>query len=417
MTRKPLNKTSNYGGGQLTLQNEPINIKQTTDIWRLWQVFGFSNLQTIFAQSEAIYAPEAKSKFFRESLINYPAIGPAAQVSVVETQIISSLDRQGRPEQNSLRERDRSVIPLTPLIWIGSLFYAFNTEYRADFISNMLLYGHVPAFTIEVFKRTRHVNTAAYRIVTSVVNTSWDLLVAANPTLANTFFDPAFLGSRNGVLAYTQFLLHIHHAEGNYIPFVSCNKDNLPPFEAGTASTFSSYSTALSSDFLRGVVYVIDNMVPFIGAAYVQDCLIASCSYRNMDNTEYANHQAGAQKVLCVNTTLGIVNYIVGRILQFETNDTNNNKSKEETFSLDKPDSQGSSASESKEGYLQKPRTKFNKPKFSKKAKDDSSSAFLGYGVIKDLISKELKHLLPLFIKQSLSDLLYNKQNLTLATT
>lgn len=288
---------------------------QTIDPLLFFATFNFMNVLTLFANIEVSLNSSSANNILRETLVNQPAIGPAVTRTNMETQIIRNRNTNA-VLQDSIRERDRFIIVITPIIWVISAFYAFHPIWRDRFITKLKNCENVPKVTVEFFKRTRHSTNGVTRILTNVSFTSFNVLVNLYPQIKDTYYDPNFLGSEIGLQSVANFFSFLAKAEGNYIPFVNTSNTNLPTFESGTITTFGSLSKA-SADFLEVSVFALQGNSysndTFI-ITHVLDCNLLHTTYVNSSGIQVVNQAEYAYQIDTQTTLLGAVQYIVERV-------------------------------------------------------------------------------------------------------
>lgn len=290
-------------------------VTQVANPWEFFVVYGLRNVLAAFAIMETVQHPASQNNILRETLLNYPGIGPSTQRTVTESQIITN-NNTNNVVQDATRERDRFIIVITPIIWVISFYYAFSSS-RSKITEKLMNSQNVPKIMSEVFKRTRWSRNGAYRIVTDVLVTSFQLLAIANPSIVNTFYDPNFLSTEGGMQAVVSFFNFLASSEGNYVPMIQPTLQALPPFEAGTVTTFGSLSKA-SNDFLNVVIYVLQGNAyqnNTAHATHINDANLASVIYVDQSGNPYTNHIDSSHEIeIAGGTLLSHVKYIVDRV-------------------------------------------------------------------------------------------------------
>lgn len=302
----------------------PITLFHKCDPWRFFVTFGFENTLAFFAITETTHFSEAKYNLLRETIVNYPAIGPSTSRSVVESQVIVNANTK-TIVQNSLRERDRSIIVLAPIFWISAHVFSFDIEARSNFITAAMSYDYVPQVVSELFLRTRNCTNGMFRFTNGIVLASFAILVGANPSLKNTFWDPEFLRSPIGCRAFLDFCTFLALKESNYIPMVKPSNVTLPPFESGFTVTFNAFTVSSGHSFLNATVYVVQNALQQPNFVYAADCVIASCQYFTTVGNIFTGHEATSLQLQVDSSTGNCINHIIYRVTGIQPN-TNKNK-------------------------------------------------------------------------------------------
>lgn len=312
-----------YTGIQVSLSVTLTRLQQVCDPWRFFNVYNLLDILRNIALHEQSMFSESKHNQIRERSVNYPGVGPSTEVSTSENQVIINRNTSA-VVQDTIRNRDRRIIVFTPLIWIPGFVYAFSSEYRTKFTLRVLNQMQVPQFFSELFKRTRFCTTPVYRIMTGLYTGTWTILVGSYPQLANTFYDPSFLCSDNGLQAYIGFLAYLQSSEGNYIPMVDATKETLPVLESGNFVTFTGYSTTQQVDFLTATVWVIENSMNYISKVFAVDCTLGCVFYQDNSGStpypEYTSHHYAATTVDVGMTVVMACHYMVARVTGVQTN-------------------------------------------------------------------------------------------------
>lgn len=270
---------------------------------------------------------ESKHNMLRETLSSHPGVGKTTTRSVMEDQFVTSYGPVRTVVRDEVRERDRYILALSPILWIMANILANSPDARASFVQQISLYGHVPQVFSEIFKRTRNSTNGKYRFEPAYETSSWSLIVAADPALQNTFWDPAFLCSSKGVRYAVEFLVRLHTYESNYVPYVKIDKSTLPPLESGSFTTFCSYTvSSVTHRLTNSEVAAIKNSLPDESAIMMADATILNCKYFDENSHLYILHEYTADIYPVTGSFSSYAAHIVRRVCGYDTNPYNDKK-------------------------------------------------------------------------------------------
>lgn len=276
---------------------------------------GFSSFFALGLSSEVLLYSSAANNLLRETLGNFPGVGPLSQRTVIESQIIVD-NNTAKQTQNSTRERDRSAVSICPIIHVTSYFYFSQRDLR----TKLLVLAQqrkisLPEHFSQNSKRIRQSTIGKFLIVPTCNTTEMTLLVTNHPELKNTFFDPAFLATSGGMNSLLDFFSRIQFSEGNYISFVDVTPQNFPDWEANKTTTFTGVTVNKTTTGLNRDMFVLSgtsypgNVIP---ATHLSDATIVEAVYEQVGNP-FVDHRIASENFTVQGTSVGLIDYMTAR--------------------------------------------------------------------------------------------------------
>jgi len=299
-------------------------LTQVVDPWYIFSYGVFDSFMALLAIAEVTLFPESKHNLLRETMLNMPGVGPTTSRSVVETQYITSFSDSKTKVSDQLRARDRLIILFAPLIWIPSIVYATSNVWRPRFVQSMVINGDVPVFTSEVFKRTRSSTVGSLRITPGLALATYTSMVDKMPTLKDTYWDPNFLLSENGLVSYTSFLTRLKGEPANYIPYVKADSTTLPPMESNYFITFGSMTTQAKDHITSSKISVIETSSSVVSASMVTDAAILRPVYKDDKDVLFTSHLPMADTFGISCSLMSLAYHIVQRTTGIVSNPSKN---------------------------------------------------------------------------------------------
>lgn len=309
----------------ITISQQPVLVPLVyiCDAWRFFQACIFANIMMMFAIAETTMFPESKHNLLRETFLNRPGIGNSTFRTVQESQIIRS-NNTDRIIQDNTRERDRSIVLFTPLIWITGHFYAFSPTHRHHITMMLIHSGVCPELWSELFKRTRTCSNEIFRWDLGVGVGSAELLLNANPKLRGTFYDPAFLGTQTGMRYIVSLIKDLSESPGNYIRMVEATPQSLPAIESSQTVTMNAITINPTTNYTDATAYVVmPNSLQQVSEVHLADAMASTTYYLDSTTQEVFNRHFLVSKQYVMNMSWqSIVNHIVYRCTGLEPNFT-----------------------------------------------------------------------------------------------
>lgn len=316
-------------GTRFAIGSESQSVSWFFDPWLILRLFGIDNLIASVTQAEVLFRPDAKYNIMRETLVNSPGVGAIGQRTVIEDNTITTFDKQNESRiRNQLRERNRFVLPISLILWIPSLFWSADPNLRMQIANQASMRGFMPTFTLEMFKKIRSGTIGRLNIIPVCLTTSWKILVTLNPELRNTFFDPAFLSSPTGIVAWFDLMQLVYVTAPDYLSFSRIEKaTDIPQLFAA----FTLTQTALSlTEFCESQIdfdQVEVSIIPGhsygknVEATHLGDIVIAQAIISTTTPTDILSSIVNLCPYIMVsNSSSSIASYIVQRALSMISN-------------------------------------------------------------------------------------------------